>query len=234
MNNKYIKAFKAAFPKTIPIFAGFTFLGISYGMFANSQGFNVWYSLIMSSLIFAGSVEFLTIGFLLDVFQPLTVLLMTLVVNFRHFFYGISMLEKFRGTGLKKYYLIFGMCDETFSINYTAKIPEDVDQGWFLFFVTLLNQLYWVTGAVLGSLLGATLNADFAGIEFVMTALFIVLFLESFLNEKDHFSSYLGLGVSLLCLFLFGASNFLLPALLSIAGIILLREYLSQKEGASR
>lgn len=231
--NKYWSALKAAFPHTIPILAGFLFLGMSYGMYANNQGFNVWYSFFMSTLIFAGSVEFLAISFLLNDFQPLTVLLMTLVVNFRHFFYGLSMLDKYKGTGWKKYYLIFGMCDESFSINYTAHIPEEVDRGWFMFFVTLLNQLYWVGGAVLGSLLGANLQMDLAGFDFVMTALFIVLFLENFLDSDNHFYSYLGIGISLACLLLFGPEVFLLPALCAMLGVIVIKDYQQQRGSLS-
>ena len=136
---KLKKALIAAFPHTIPIFAGFWFLGLTYGIYMNVSGFSFLYPMIMSLTIFAGSVEFVAVSMLLGAFAPLQSLVMTLMINARHLFYGISMLDKFRGLGLKKLYLIFGMCDESFSINYTASIPEDVDAGWFMFFVTLLN-----------------------------------------------------------------------------------------------
>ena len=130
------KAFIAAFPKTIPIFAGFWFLGMAYGIYMNVSGFSFLYTLIMSLFIFAGSMEFVTVSLLLGAFNPLQALLLTLMINARHLFYGISMLDKYRKTGWKKSYLIFGMCDESFSINYTARIPQGIDRNWFMFFVT--------------------------------------------------------------------------------------------------
>lgn len=144
MQNKTVmkKALKAAFPYTIPIFAGFWFLGMTYGIYMNVSGFSFWYPMLMSLTIFGGSLEFVAVAMLLSPFAPVQTLIMALMIQARHLFYGISMLEKFKGTGWKKPYLIFGMCDESFSINYSAEIPEDVDKGWFMFFVTLLNQFY--------------------------------------------------------------------------------------------
>lgn len=132
------KALTCAFPHTVPIFAGFWFLGLTYGIYMNISGFSFWYPMLMSLTIFAGSIEFVTVNLLLGAFNPLQALAMTLMINARHLFYGISMLERYRGTGLKKLYLIFGMCDESFSINYTADIPADVDRGWFMLLVQLI------------------------------------------------------------------------------------------------
>ena len=145
------KAFKAAFPYTLPILAGFSFLGMAYGIYMNASGFSFVYPLCMSFLIYGGSLEFVAVEMLLSPFAPVQVLIMALLIQARHLFYGISMLDKFKGMGWKKYYLIFGMCDETFSVNYTADIPEDIDRGWFMFFVTLLDQLYWGLSATLGA-----------------------------------------------------------------------------------
>ena len=139
MNNKYAKALRAAFPHTIPIFAGFWFLGLAYGIYMNVSGFSFVYPMLMSLTIFGGSLEFVAVTMLLAPFAPVQTFIMTLLIQARHLFYGISMLDKFKDMGWKRFYLIFGMCDETFSINYTANIPEDVDKGWFMFFVTLLN-----------------------------------------------------------------------------------------------
>lgn len=125
--NKYIKSLKAAFPHTVPILAGFLFLGMTYRIYMNVSGFNFVYPMLMSMTIFAGSVEFVTVNLLLGSFDPVQAFVMALMLNARHIFYGISMLDKFKGTGLKKIYLIFGMCDETFSVNYTADVPKDVD-----------------------------------------------------------------------------------------------------------
>lgn len=207
------KAFQAAFPHTLPIFAGFWFLGLTYGIYMNVSGFSFWYPLLMSMTIFAGSVEFVTVNLLLGVFHPLQALAITLMVNARHLFYGISMLSRYRGMGWKKPYLIFGLCDETFSINYTAKIPGEVDPGWFYFFVTLLDHCYWVFGAALGGIFGSLIQFDTEGLDFVMTAMFVVIFLEQWQKEKNHISSLLGLGLSWLCLMIFGADQFMLPAM---------------------
>lgn len=169
--NRITKAFYAAFPYTVPIFAGFVFLGIAYGIYMNTSGFSAAYPIVMSATIFAGSMEFVAVNLLLGAFDPIRALVLTLMVNARHLFYGISMLDKYKGTGRKKYYLIFGMCDESFSINCTTEIPPDVDKGLFMFFVTLLNHSYWVCGATIGSILGPLVQFNTEGLEFVMTAL---------------------------------------------------------------
>lgn len=211
-----LRAFKAAFPHTIPILAGFLFLGMTYGIYMNVSGFSFIYPMLMSLTIFAGSVEFVTVNILLGAFDPLQAFAVTLMLNARHLFYGISMLDKFRGTGLKKLYLIFGMCDESFSINYTAEVPESVDRGWFMFFVTLLNQIYWVTGATLGGLFGSLITFSTEGLDFVMTAMFVVIFLEQWLKEKKHTASILGLGISAVCLVAFGADDFMIPSMAAL------------------
>lgn len=216
------KAFRCAFPYTIPIFAGFWFLSLTYGIYMNVSGFSFWYPMLMSLAIYAGSVEFLAVDFLLGTFNPIQALLMTLMINARHLFYGISMLDKYRGTGWKKVYLIFGMCDESFSINYAADIPDDVDKGWFMFFVTLLNHVYWFTGATLGGILGALIHFNTKGLDFAMTAMFVVIFMEQWMKEERHTSALLGLGISLLCLIIFGAANFIIPAMILILIILTL------------
>ncbi len=227
------KAFLAAFPYTIPIFAGFCFLGLTYGIYMNVSGFSFWYPMLMSLTIFAGSAEFIAANLLLGAFHPLQALTITLMINARHLFYGISMLDRFKNVGLKKIYLIFGMCDETFSINYTAKIPPDVDRGLFMLFVTLLNHFYWFLGATLGGIFGSLIRFNTEGLDFVMTAMFVVIFLEQWLKEKNHVSSLLGLGLSLLCLIAFGADGFLIPAMLSILCVLTLLRKPMEKEGAA-
>ena len=223
------RALLCAFPYTIPIFAGFWFLGLTYGIYMNVSGFSFLYPMLMSLTIFAGSMEFVTVELLLGAFNPLQALAMTLMINARHLFYGISMLDKFRGTGLKKLYLIFGMCDECFSINYTASIPKDVDRGWFMFFVTLLNHLYWFSGSTLGGLFGSLIHFNTEGLDFVMTAMFVVIFMEQWLKDKRHTSALAGTGISLLCLLIFGPDNFIIPAMLAIlAALTLLRKPLEK------
>ena len=208
-----MKAFRAALPYTLPICIGFLFMSISYGFLMHSKGFSFLYPMFMSALIFAGSMEFVTVNLLLSAFSPFHAFLMALMVNARHLFYGISMLDKFKDMGWKKFYLIFGMCDETFTVNCTVTPPPDVDRGWFMFFVTLLNQLYWVGGATLGGLLGYVIHFDTTGIEFVMTALFVVMFLTQWEEHKDHRPALVGVCCSALCLLLFGSSGFMLPAM---------------------
>lgn len=214
------KAFKAAFPMTIPILAGFLFLGFSYGVYMNVSGFGFVYPMVMSAVIYGGSLEFLTVSMLLSPFAPLQVFAVSLMIQARHLFYGISMLDKFRGLGWKKPYLIFGMCDETFSINCTAQIPDSIDRGWFYFFVTLLNHLYWFAGATLGGLLGSLIHFNTEGLEFVMASMFVVIFLEQWGREKRHISAYIGLAASVLCLLVFGADSFLIPTMICITAFL--------------
>lgn len=214
------KALQAAFPYTIPIFAGFWFLGLAYGIYMNVSGFSFVYPMLMSLTIFGGSLEFVAVEMLLSPYAPVQVILMTLLIQARHLFYGISMLDKFRGIGWKKFYLIFGMCDETFSINYTADIPEDVDQGWFMFFVTLLNHFYWFFGATIGGLVGSLLKFNTEGISFVMTSMFVVIFLEQWRKEKNHISAYIGISVSVACLLIFGADSFMIPTMAAIVTLL--------------
>lgn len=217
------KALKAAFPFTLPIMAGFLFLGTAYGIFARTEGLSAFYPIIMALLVFAGSMEFVAVNLLTGVFDPLNALILTIMVNARHLFYGISMLEKYREVDRKKrWYLIFGMCDESFSINCAADVPEGIDRGWFWFFVTLLNQIYWVAGAVIGSLVGSLIPFELEGLEFVMTALLTVIFLDNWLKEKQHYSSLIGLSGSLVCLLIFGSGNFIIPSMAVILLVLTL------------
>lgn len=211
-----LRALKTAFPYTIPIFAGFWFLGLAYGIYMNVSGFSFWYPSLMSLTIFGGSLEFVAVTMLLAPFAPVQTLLMALIIQARHLFYGISMLDKFKGMGWKKVYLIFGMCDETFSINYTADIPKDVDRGWFMFFVTLLNHFYWFSAATVGGLVGSLLQFNTEGLDFVMTAMFVVIFMEQWLKEKKHYTALIGLVGTFVCRVAFGADNFMIPTMLCI------------------
>lgn len=209
-------ALKAAFPYTIPIFAGFWFLALAYGIYMNVSGFSFWYPLAMSTIIYGGSLEFVAVSMLLSPFVPVQTFLMTLMIQARHLFYGISMLDKYKHLGAKKLYIIYAMCDETFSVNYTAKIPDGVDRGWFYFFVSLLNQIYWVSGATIGGLLGSLIHFDTTGLDFIMTAMFVVIFMEQWMKEKHHFSELIGLIAAVGCLLIFGADNFMIPTIVCI------------------
>ena len=185
----------------------------------------------MSFLIFAGSVEFATVSWLLGSFDPVNIFFLTLMINARHLFYGLSMLEKYNIHRWKKLYLIYGMCDESFSINTTVDVPKDIDKGWFMFFVTMLNQIYWVAGATIGGIFGSFIPFDTKGIEFVMTALFVVIFLENWLKEKDHSASVIGLFISFICLMIFKGTNFIIPSMIIIITVLtLLRGRLEKHE----
>ena len=232
MVSKKIKAaFFAAFPNTIPILAGFLFLGIAYGIYMNQSSFKFYYPMFMSFIIFAGSVEFATVSWLLGSFDPVNIFFLTLMINARHLFYGLSMLEKYNIPGWKKLYLIYGMCDESFSINATVDVPKDIDKGLFMFFVTMLNQIYWVAGATIGGIFGSFIPFDTKGIEFVMTALFVVIFLENWLKEKNHSASVIGLFVSFICLTVFKGTNFIIPSMIIILSVLtLLRGRLEKHE----
>ncbi|NCD10142.1 MAG: branched-chain amino acid ABC transporter permease [Negativicutes bacterium] len=226
-----IKALRAAFPHTIPVFTGFIFLGAAYGILMNSKGYGVGWTVLMSALAFAGSAQYVAISLLTTVFDPVYALLLTLMVNARHLFYGISLLEKYKGTGKFKPYLIFGLCDETFSIVCTTNPPEGVNRNWFLFFITLLNHSYWILGSAIGGLLGSMVSFDTKGLDFVLTALFVVIFIGQWKEQKNRKPALIGVGCSVFCLLLFGPNNFIIPSMVAImAALSALREKLVVEE----
>jgi len=224
------QALRAAFPHTIPVFTGYLVLGISYGVLITSKGFPFWMPMLTSLTIFAGSMEFVLVNLLLSGFDLLQAFLMTLMINARHLFYGLSMLDQYKRLGIKKLYLIYGMTDETFSIVCGMEPPEGVDRSLFALFVTLFDHSYWVLGCTLGGIFGSMLNFDTRGLEFVMTAMFAVIFLENWQKEKHHVPALLGLVLPIVCLLIFGAERFMIPAMLMImAGLTLLRRPLEKE-----
>ena len=224
-------ALKCAFPYTIPIFAGFWFLGMTYGIYMNVSGFSFWYPLLMSLTIFGGSLEFVAVSMLLAPYAPVQCFLMALMIQARHLFYGLTMLQRYRGYGLRSAYMIFAMSDETFSITCSAEPPEGVDKGWFMFFITLLDQIYWVASAAMGAALGSVLPFSTEGVDFVMTAMFVVIFLNQWEKEKQHASAIIGIAAPLVCLRIFGSGNFLIPSMVCIlVALLLLRRPIEAKE----
>lgn len=226
------KALKAALPHTIPVFTGFVFLGAAYGILMNSNGYGVGWSLIMSLIVFAGSSQYLAISFLTTAFNPLYAFLMILIVNARHLFYGISMLDKYKGTGKLKPFLIFGLCDETFSVVFAAEAAEDISRKWFIFFITLLNYLYWAMGTFIGGIVGSMITFNTTGLDFVLTALFVVIFLGQWKSNKDHKPAIIGLLSSIACLIIFGPDNFIIPSMIVIIVILTLirKQYMDVEE----
>ena len=224
-----LRALRAAFPQTIPVLAGYFVLGLGYGIYVQSLGLPVWMPMLMGTVVYGGSLEFVLASLLLGAFSPLSAFLMALMIQARHLFYGISMLGRFKNMGAKKPYLIFSLCDETFAIDNGTIIADDVDRGWFYFFVGLLNQSSWVAGATLGGLLGERITFNTSGLDFIMTAMFAVIFVDQWLTtkRKSHMAALTGIAVPAICLGVFGADNFMIPSLVAmLVMFILLRPYL--------
>ena len=226
------RALLAAFPYTTPILAGFAFLGFAYGVYMNVMGFPFYYPFLLALVIFGGSLEFVAVSLLLAPFAPLATFLLALLIQARHLFYGLSLFDTYRGLGWKWFFLIYGLCDETFSIVFTAKrrLPKDVDRGWFMLWITWLNEGYWVLSALLGGLVGGMLPFDTTGLGFVMTAMFVVIFLEQWLHESCHATAMLGILAAGGSLALFGAQSFMVPAMVIILlALLLARRPLEQR-----
>lgn len=230
--NNCKEALKAAIPFTIPVMMGYMFLGIAFGVLLEGAGYGVEWSLLMSVITYSGAIQFLTIGFLTGNTSIINIIFISLMVNVRHFFYGLSMLKKFEGMGKKKLYMIFSLSDETFSILCSSEAPEGIDSKLFMFFIALLNQLYWVTGSVIGSTVGGIITFNSEGIDFAMTALFVIIFVDQWKLSKSHFCALVGVLASVICLIVFGSVNFVLPSMLSILGVLILfQRYIENKEG---
>ena len=214
-------ALKAAFPCTIPVLTGYFVLGMGYGIYVQSLGLPVWLPPLMGTVVYGGSLEFVLASLLLSSFSPLSAFLMALMIQARHLFYGLTMLERYKGYGLRSFYMIYAMSDETFSITCSAEPPEGVDRGWFMFFITLLDQFYWVASAFLGAAVGSVLPFSTVGVDFVMTAMFVVIFLNQWEKEKQHYSGLIGLAVPFVCLLVFGSGSFLIPSMVCILVLLL-------------
>ena len=207
---------RQAFVKSIPVMAGYVILGIGFGILLRGAGYGFWWSLAMGALIYAGSMQYVGVGLIAGGASVLTTLLTTIMVNARHLFYSISMIGRYRDAGKYKPYLIFALTDETYSLLCDGAVPEGCDPHRYRFLVSLFDHGYWVTGCVLGSLLGQVLPFSTAGIEFSMTALFIASFTEQWLSGGNRLPALAGLGCSALCLAVFGPERFLIPAMLLI------------------
>lgn len=228
-------AFRYAFRATLPIMAGYGFLGLAYGIYMHELGFNFLYPMLLATLIYAGSAEFLTGNMLVGSFQPLQAFLLVLLINARHIFYGLANLELFKGLGWKKFFLIFGMSDETFALTNAVRPPEGVDRGWFLLWITWLDEFYWVVGATLGGVLGDVINLNLKGMGFALTAMFTAIFVDNWAREKGHTGSMSGLIITGLCLVILGQDMFLIPSMVVILVFLtLVRHRLDEQKGGAQ
>lgn len=225
------KTFKEAFIATIPVLTGYLALGFGFGIMLDAAGYSIPLAFIMAVTMFAGSMQYLAVGLLSGGASLITVAITTLLVQARHLFYGITLIDKYRGIGKRKAYLIFGLTDETYSLicNDNPKIEKKQKKHYY-FFVTVLDHIYWISGCVLGATVGSLIEFNSQGIDFVLTALFITIFIDQWLNNKQHTPAILSVAVSVLCLLIFGGENFLIPTMLVIALILSL--YKEESENA--
>ena len=209
-----LKTLKKSFNSTIPVMAGYIVLGAAFGILMADKGYHLIWTILMSCIIYAGSMQFLTINLITSGASLVSSALITLMVNARHLFYGISMLDKYKSTGKLKPYLIFSLTDETYALVCAENTKEN--NKYYYFFVSLLNQIYWVLGSIIGVIIGESLKIDTTGIDFAMTALFVVIFTEQILSKKDYISAGIGISSSIICLFIFGSEYFLIPTMILI------------------
>ena len=211
---------KTALIKSLPVMAGYVVLGIGFGMVLENNGYGIWWAFAMSTFIYAGSMQYVAVSLLTAGESLISTALTTLMVNARHLFYGISMIDKYKGSGKKKLYLIFALTDETYSLVCQDDCPEGMDYHTLCMYISLFDQIYWVAGSLIGAALGAVIPFDTTGVDFSMTALFVTVFVEQWLSTKNHIPALMGLLVSVLCLVIFGSSNFLIPSMIAITVLL--------------
>lgn len=215
------KAIRAAFLDTVPVLTGYVFLGFGFGILMHQNGFGVLWAGAMSLFIYAGSMQYVAVSLLTSGAGLLTAALTTFVVNARHLFYGISMVDAYKGAP-KKPYLIFALTDETYSLVSKNQVPEGISRHGYCFLVSLFDHMYWVGGTVLGSLAGSLIPINYEGIDFVLTALFVTIFVEQWLSTSNHAPAVVGVSATAVCLLLFGADVFLIPSMVLIAASLIL------------
>ena len=228
------KLIKTAFIKSLPVMAGYVVLGIGFGILLKKAGYGVFWSFLMSFSIYAGSMQYVAISLLTSGASLISAALTTLMVNARHLFYGVSMIEKYKDARKKKPYLIFALTDETYSLLCGDDYPEGEDPHWYAFFISVFNQFYWVAGCVIGSILGAMITFNTAGIDFAMTALFVTVFVEQWLTTKNHLPAIAGLVCSVVCLLIFGSDSFLIPTMISITLVLAFCKNVMDPEGGNK
>lgn len=230
MDHKRTLAFRYAFPKTVPVMVGYLFLGAAYGILMRINGFGFFWVLAMSGLVYAGSLQYVGVTLLASMVHPVYAFLMGLMINARHLFYGISMLGKYRDLKKFKTYLIFSLTDETFSVLCGEEVPRSLDREWVYLWISLLNQCYWVLGSLAGCLAGSLISFDTKGLDFALTALFVVIFTDQWKSQKNHRPALAGVVSSVVCVIVFGADSFIIPAMIMILGILTVGCRREQKE----
>ena len=225
------KLLKTAFLATLPVMAGYVVLGIGFGMVLKSRGYGIGWSFAMSAFIYAGSMQFVLIDLICGGAGLLTAAITTLLVNARHLFYSISMIDAYKGAGARKPYMIFALTDETYSL-VCAGAPDGLNKHAYFFAVSVFDQIWWVSGCVLGSILGSALRINTEGIDFALTALFLTVFVEQWLTTKNHIPAIIGVAASVISLLIFGADSFLIPAMAAILVLLSCGKGRAGKEGS--
>lgn len=214
---------KKAFILTIPVLLGYIFLGIAFGILVVSSGYNVFFTLLSSSILYAGSMQFALIAFLKENASLISILVMTLFINSRHMFYGLTLIERYSKFNKLKPYMMFSLTDETYALICSLKDKEDYNSNSILFLVSFLNHMYWIAGGLIGTLIGNVLPINATGIDFAMTALFVAIVVDQYKTNKDHFPFYTGLFIGIASLIVLGPDNFLLPAIILSVIILIIR-----------
>lgn len=227
------KALKPAFVVTIPVLCGYLFIGLAFGVMLRDAGFAPPWAFLSSLTIYAGSGQYLLVSLLANRDSLVTVAVMTLLLNCRHIFYGLSFLEQFSAMGKAKFYMIFSLTDETYSLLCSLKAPKNIDPNAMRLWIAILDHSYWIFGSILGAVIGGYLPFDSTGIDFAMTALFVVIFIEQWKSSKSHIPALLGLSVASIALLLFGPQNFIMPAMISICILLVLLKKTLTKEAKS-
>lgn len=223
-------AVRAAFLDTIPVLTGYVFLGFGFGILLHQSGYGVIWAAAMSLFIYAGSMQYVAVSLLSSGAGLLTAAMTAFLVNARHLFYGISMVDAYKGAGKKKPYMIFALTDETYSLVSQDQAPEGMDRHAYCFLVSLFDQIYWVSGSILGSLAGSLLPINYEGIEFVLTALFVTIFVEQWLSTKNHLPAVIGVVSTVVCLLVFGRDVFLIPSMVIIAVVLTVMRKTGRRE----
>lgn len=233
--SEYRKAFGKAFPYTIPVLTGYLFIGIAFGVMYAEKGYSFLWAILMSVLVYAGSGQYLAVNFFVPGISFIQVIFLTFMVNVRHIFYGISLVERFNKIGASRWYMIFGLTDETYSLLCTTKVPKGVDESKFLFAISVLNHFYWILGSAIGAIAGTVLPINSEGIDFAMTALFVVIFIEQWMEKRNRIPEMMGVVVAIISLLIFGANNFVLPAMLAIVALLFVgRKKLDKEDSLCR